>query len=161
MLCSPNITVARGEALLALHPNGFQVQAGWMGSSNLIRTLSACDATAFLYSTGNSGTSAAIRLGIAAERPVIAATGCRQFRDLVQDSLAARALSWVAPTVEEVARELHALSHKDYWGPKRRLVAELHMQDSWKLGGRIYGQHYANLGEQVRAHRAGKVEAGA
>ncbi len=44
--------------------------------------LTGCDATAFCYACANSGTSGAIRLGLAARKPLIAFAGCRQFRDL-------------------------------------------------------------------------------
>lgn len=50
-------------------------------SEEVVRLLSRCWATAFLYQTGNSGTSAAIRFGLAARRPLVAFK-CRQFRDL-------------------------------------------------------------------------------
>lgn len=50
----------------------------------VIGLLAACDATAFMYECANTGTSAAIRQGIAARKPVIAFSNCRQFRDLVQ-----------------------------------------------------------------------------
>jgi hypothetical protein len=38
-----------------------------------------------MYECHNTGTSGAIRLGIAALKPVYALKGCRQFRDLIEE----------------------------------------------------------------------------
>jgi hypothetical protein len=62
----------------------------WLDAKEIVEVLAGCTATAFLYSTGNSGTSGAIRLGIAARRPMIAFPS-RQNRDLYNEP----AIDWV------------------------------------------------------------------
>lgn len=66
-----------------------------------VAALSACDATAFIYTCANSGTSGAIRVGMTAGKPLIAAVGCRQFRDLI-DTEEGRHILWIDPIAEEL-----------------------------------------------------------
>src|SRR5204863_6967412 len=133
-ICVPEITKERQAELEAINPwTQFALN---LPTREVIATLAECDATAFLYVCANSGTSAAIRLGIAARKPLIAFSTCRQFRDLLLDPFGSVAISW-ATTVEEVEIRLRTtnLSRFD------TCVTALAEQDSW----RHLGRQYANL----------------
>jgi hypothetical protein len=58
------------------------VVRGFQPTATIVSLLAGCDATCWAYECANSGTSGAIRLGLAARKPVIAWQSCRQFRDL-------------------------------------------------------------------------------
>lgn len=102
------ITAAKGWALLLIAPGATPDQiTEWQGINPHLHVrdefvpaslagamLSACDATAFLYTCANGGQSAAILQGIAARKPVYALETCRQFRALYQDPLANKYLRW-------------------------------------------------------------------
>lgn len=92
-LCiSNNLTGERERELLAINP--YLVTAdGFLPTEAIVSALAACTATAWMYETHNTGTSGAIRLGIAALRPCFALRSCRQFRDLLQ--LPYNAVEWV------------------------------------------------------------------
>lgn len=106
----------------------------------IIAGLHECDATAFLYVCGNSGTSAAIRLGIAAGKPVIALETCRQFRDLLSDDLGNRVISW-CDSFEEVQVDLRLMQMERFDAG----IVALREQDSWEK----VGQRYVDLYKQV------------
>lgn len=113
--------------------------------------LSQCHATAFLYSTGNSGTSGAIRTGIAAKRPVIATRGCRQFRDLELDPVRKLAINWVDGDVDSVVEELESLAaSRSYWDSSAKHVAELAERDSWRNAAVAYTGCYLELAARSR-----------
>ncbi len=91
-------SAAAGWALLLIAPNATDEQvAGWqqrnpnsrihtefLPRTAVVQMLTGCDATAFLYLCANTGTSGAIRMGMAARKPLLAThpDACRQFRDL-------------------------------------------------------------------------------
>jgi hypothetical protein len=81
LLLSNNLTQARAEELLALNPH-LEYPGGFLHASDCVSRLAGCTATAFMYECANTGTSGAIRLGIAARKPLYALKTCRQFRDL-------------------------------------------------------------------------------
>lgn len=58
-----------------------EVLTDWMPASEVVRRLSECLLLAFPYGGGLSGISGAVRLGLAAKRPIVLSR-CRQFRDL-------------------------------------------------------------------------------
>jgi glycosyltransferase involved in cell wall biosynthesis len=93
----------RRKALAARNPNIWF--DGYVETPDAIAKLSACDATAFLYTCANSGTSGAIRQGITAGKPLIAATGCRQFRDL-EGTAEGWPIRWIAPNADALAMTL-------------------------------------------------------
>lgn len=108
----------------------------WLQRDELLRELHKCDATAFLYGTGNSGTSAAIRMGIAARRPVIA-TRCRQFRDLYLEG--APVLLWS----DHPELSLAVLAEKDELRQRATdTIINLADLDSWGNAGRRYASLY-------------------
>jgi hypothetical protein len=102
-----------------------------------VEHLSACDATAFLYTCANSGTSGAIRLGLAAGRPLLWCE-CRQFRDLDVDL---PEITRVEPTQADLVQRLTFLRYPRW---QMQIVALRH-RDSWtKLGAQ-----YATLYHEV------------
>jgi len=111
----------------------------WLPRDELLRELRKCDATAFLYSTGNSGTSAAIRMGIAARRPVIAMSNCRQFRDLAFSP----GILW-ATDAHHVTSWLESLKWK-FRAVQTGRVEELADMDSWTNAGKRYAALYRRL----------------
>lgn len=80
LIISPGMTDERASALRAINPRA-AVVTEWLPVDQVVKLLSMNLANLFLYQNGNSGTSGAIRLGFAAQRPVVALP-CRQFRDL-------------------------------------------------------------------------------
>ncbi len=81
LVCSNNATEADEARWKASNPATLVIR-GFLSTEALVSHLTGCDATAFCYACANSGTSGAIRLGLAARKPLIAFAGCRQFRDL-------------------------------------------------------------------------------
>ena len=84
LLIAPGATVEQCRKWQELNPMT-EVISRFLPRQEVVNYLGSCTATAFLYSTGNSGTTAALRLGIAARKPVIAFHS-RQTRDLDDDS---------------------------------------------------------------------------
>lgn len=112
-----------------------------------IALLAGCDATAFPYTCANTAQSGAILQGVATRKPVIAFSGCRQFRSLYLDPLGREAIRWCRD-FDELAYALRTVSI-ERCDPGIVALAE---QDSWaKLG-----QQYASLYHTVAAggHRA-------
>lgn len=116
---------------------------GYVDTGYAVAALEACDATAFLYTCANSGTSGAIRLGIAAGRPLIATHGCRQFRDL-EDPSHWNGIHWRNANADSLAGFLTGRDMTSYPranGYELALIA-LAEQESWVRGGRAYAHLY-------------------
>ncbi len=135
LLLAPNCTVEQQLRWHALNPD-CRVISEFTQRDEALALLSGCDATAFLYANANTGTSAAIRLGVAARKPVLATSEgiCRQFRDLYQDPVGACAITWIHGVldVETVAGQLawvESCNHR---------VVRLAHQDSWASVGQRY-----------------------
>lgn len=148
LLFAPGISIEEAEALQRLHPFGLEIIPQWTEAAELITSLKVgCDATAFPYVTGNSGTSGAIRLGIAAELPVIASPPavCRQFRDLADRA----EISWCTPSVEGVAEELRFIAREgEAWrGRREEQVRALAEDLSWEGAGRVLAKKYRELAD--------------
>lgn len=126
---------ARG-VIQTLNPD--TVFDGYQPTYVAVATLASCAATAFMYTCQNSGTSGAIRLGIAAGRKVYALESCRQFRDLMQEE----AITWVPSlgTLQE------ALETQEYGGDVPAVQA-LAQRLSW---GRLASQYVQLYEEAVR-----------
>ena len=110
-----------------------------------IEGLGACDATAFLYTCANSGTSGAIRFGLAVGKPLLANPDCRQFRDLLTDD-GAVGITWTAPTYEAVVQTLRTLT-------LQRLapgICYLRHRDSWRQLAPKYAGLYRHAKETRR-----------
>lgn len=120
----------------------------WIPRFLALEGLTGCDATAFLHQTGNSGTSGAIRLGIAARRPVIASP-CRQFRDLLEDAEAKSSILWVNSDAElaAVLASLEEPAVHAVWADRVRALAE---RDSWRAGALRYLQVYMAVRPRYR-----------
>lgn len=78
-----NITEERARELRDINPLTV-FHGGFRPAEEIVAGLASCTATAFMYECANTGTSGAIRLGIAARKPLWALKTCRQFRDLYE-----------------------------------------------------------------------------
>jgi glycosyltransferase involved in cell wall biosynthesis len=112
------------------------VVTDWLSMEQVVAMLRQCWATAFLYQTGNSGTSAAIRLGISAGLPVLA-YNCRQFGDLREDPLGQRSIIWCDNGSADLLGALESLDPREDedadrtaagWAAKVKVLAQ---RDSW------------------------------
>lgn len=141
---APGATIAQCELWYRLNPR-LEVVPRFLPRYEVVNYLARCDATAFLYSTGNSGTTAALRLGIAARRPVIAFHS-RQTRDLGQDSR----ILWCADR-ESVVAALRVLATTPHLGQVMADAARsLAEQDSWRVAAAKYAEIYRQV---VRGER--------
>lgn len=122
---------------------GATVIANFLPAIAVVRELSDCDATAFLYNCHNTGTSGAIRQGIAARKPVIATRfpAGRQFRDLQEDPLGKRVITWIEPTLHAVTETLSRVDVR----PIHAGMVHLAERDSWKSVGERYAKLYRSL----------------
>lgn len=139
LLLVPQATVEDRERWQALNPN-CEIIPQWLPREEIVQRLSQCQATAWLYSGGGSGTSGAIRLGLAARRPLIAYRN-RQFRDLAQERLL-----WAN---DEEGVYWHLTLLRDFDVSKRdeaiRYVSEIADRDSWANVARKYLEIYKSL----------------
>lgn len=150
-------TAAAGWGLLLLAPGAsaddvaawrernpaMLVVTDFVPAQTVVAYLGGCDATAFLYTCANTGTSGAIRQGIAARKPVIASVpeACRQFRDLHLDTLGHNAIRWITPSLDGLVTALSRV-------PIQRVdagIVALAEQDSWVRAGRVYAGIYHSL----------------
>lgn len=112
-----------------------QAISGFLPADMVVAKLAGCDATAFAYECANSGTSGAIRLGLAARKPVLAFESCRQFRDLLFDN--AYGVTWL--------KGWHGFEDRLRQVPIQRLdpgIAFLAHRDRWPLQGRVYAHTF-------------------
>lgn len=142
ILLAPNATSEQVETWKRLNPWSY-IESSFVHRMQVLEHLTACDATAFLYANANTGTSAAIRQGIAARKPVLAtvSAGCRQFRDL-DDSDAHRAITWLPKLDVDHIVEALSLTRIQKVDPQ---VARLAHLDSWERNGQRYAQLYRSL----------------
>lgn len=135
-----DISAERKAQLLALNPRiHFD---DYLPAPEAVAALESCDATAFMYECANSGTSGAIRMGIAAGKPLIATSTCRQFRDLRD---LGTGIIWTGANEEDLRRALtvplHVSLHAGPGGYDMRLVRFAH-EERWELLGKKYAQLY-------------------
>jgi hypothetical protein len=93
LVCSNNATDDDEKRWMAANPYTLVIR-GFQPTKTLVSYLAGCDATCFAYECANSGTSGAIRLGLAARKPLLAFHACRQFRDLWEDRDSADTIRW-------------------------------------------------------------------
>lgn len=140
LILSNNATEEDGLRWASYNP-ACQTVAGFLSGSELVTRLAGCDATAVMYQCANSGTSGAVRLCLAARKPIFA-TGCRQWRDLMiaQDLWGVTALRHV----ERFARLPLALATCPIQrlDPAVQFVAE---QDSWVKQGARYASVFREV----------------
>lgn len=144
LLIAPNATPEQFHYWKALNPWSY-IETEFRERERVLELLGACDATAFLYANANTGTSAAIRQGIAARKPVLAtvSAGCRQFRDL-DDSDAHQAITWLPKLdVDHIVEALGRL----HLGRVDPHVVRLAHLDSWERNGQRYAQLYRSLAQ--------------
>jgi hypothetical protein len=126
---------------------------GWVSRDHAVELLSECAATAFLYSCGNSGTSGAIRMGIAAHRPVLATGHCRQFRDLCTSWPGRWAISWCVDK-DDVVAELRRLNDNlSYQRARTAAISLLADHDCWSRQAGKYAILYQKAIEKAKARQ--------
>lgn len=139
LVLSNNATDADAARWLATNPHSMIIQ-GVLSTAGMVGYLAGCDATAFPYECANSGTSGAIRLGLAARKPVLAFAHCRQFRDLFGDADAAGAIRW-AMDWRGLGRSLRSLDLQRV-DPGIVYLAE---RDAWTRQGQRYATLFRSL----------------
>lgn len=138
LLCCPSMSDEREADLRTWNP-WLTVRRG-LSRQAVLRDLSVCDATAFLFTCQNSGQSASILQGIGARKPVIAFHTCRQMRSLRRDDLGLSVIHWV-DTFEDVFQQLtHMRLSRFDTG-----IAALAHQESWTKVGQQYAGIYRLL----------------
>ena len=133
LLIAPSATGEQIAEWKRRHPRVI-VEPDFMTRAGVLSFLSVCDATAFLYLNANTGTSGAIRMGMAARKPLLATDwrACRQFRDLAFDpginwlpdlspAKVTEALAWVTPHYR-----MHRTAHRDSWAQLGQKYAKLY-----------------------------------
>lgn len=141
LILSTNATQADVQRWQRLNPCCY-IRTGHIPTDQIVDYLAGCTATAFPYECHNTGTSGAIRLGVAARKPVIAFDGCRQFRDLrLEDQIdQLPGVRWVADW-PDFRRQLGYITPAD-WDPGSTKIAE---RDSWSKTGQAYAHLYRSL----------------
>lgn len=133
---APRITSDQVLELQAAHPD-VEIEPRWLPRDEVVQRLHDwCDVTAFLYQTGNSGTSAAIRTGIAARRPVLAFQ-CRQFRDLME-----RDEVWWLQDAEDLHTVLKAMEKEEVRKKREGAIRRLADEQSWEKAADVYRMIY-------------------
>lgn len=137
VLLSNNATV-EDEARWRASNSSILVVRGFLPQETVVNYLAGCDATAFMYECANTGTSGAIRQGIAARKPVLALSACRQFRDLALEH--GSGVRWVTdwPDFSRALRTVWPLA----WDAP---TVHLAQQESWTKLGQNYAQLYRML----------------
>lgn len=139
LLIAPTATDEQVAAWQAINPD-LWVRQDFVPRSEVVSLLGGCDATAFCYVCHNTGQSAALLQGIAARKPVMAFSSCRQFRALYDDPLGARTIRW-AQDFDGVRAYLEAM-------PLDRVdtgMVALAEQESWTTIGQRYAALYKEL----------------
>lgn len=141
LLIAPGATDAQEAGWRARNPE-LVVLREFVDRHQVVAMLSACDATAFLFSCANTGQSGSILQGVAARQPVLAFSSCRQMRALFLDPVGQRAVRWVtdgSPVGVAAALATVPISRVD-----AGVIALAH-QDSWKGVGQRYAALYRQL----------------
>jgi hypothetical protein len=135
VLIAHDATEEQAEAWRKLNSSVLVIRE-FLPQDAVVNYLAGCDATAFMYDCANTGTSAAIRQGIAARKPVLANGHCRQFRDLFTEY----GIRWVQ-NWEDFPRVLQTIEP----APWDAGVTALAHTDSWTTLGQKYAQLYRML----------------
>lgn len=138
-LIAPRATSEQIDQWRAINPYTV-VRNDFLCRKEVVRLLHDCDATAFTYGCANTGQSGAILQGIAARKPVIAFSHCRQMRSLYLDPLGQEVILW-CQTFDDVALCLRNMQIQRV-DPG---IAALAAQDSWTKVGERYSQIYRSL----------------
>lgn len=147
VILSNNATPEREAHWRSLNPDSLIIRE-YLPTPTLVNYLAGCTATAFPYECQNNGTSGAIRLGIAALKPVIALQTCRQFRDLYlhdgggDPAVVPSGIDWVSSWEE--FRYMLRSTYPMTFHPR---VSAFAHHDSWEKMGRDYSKLYRILTE--------------
>lgn len=139
LVVSNNASMADEASWRSLNPYT-QVIRGFLPTTEIVARLGGCDATCFAYECANSGTSGAIRLGLAVRKPVIAFQGCRQFRDLQEGAGRDGGIRWCSG-FDNLWRILRHV-------PIQRCdpgIVALAERDSWVKQGQTYARLFRGL----------------
>jgi hypothetical protein len=144
VILSTNATREDGQRWMSINPH-CHVEIGHLQTAEIVNFLAGCDATAFPYECQNNGTSGAVRLGIAARKPVLLFEGCRQFRDLrqyeeTQPWVFGNRLRWCRDW-PDFRRQLGYITPA-IWDPGSLAFAQ---EDSWSIIGARYAGLYRSL----------------
>lgn len=140
VILSNNATIQDENRWRAMNPHALIIRR-YLPEDEALGYLAACDATAFPYECHNTGTSGAIRLGIAARKPVLAFRHCRQFRDLLDEKGIYWCDTW-SDLGHALQVDLGAGSSTPWQAPR---VADLAHRDRWAVVGDKYRQVYDKL----------------
>lgn len=140
LLIAPSATRQQIDEWIELNDQ-ILVRADFVPRHEAVMWLAGCDATAFGYVNNNTGQSGALLMGIAARKPVIALSTCRQFRALYHDPLARMAIRWVE-NFNDLETELRVLPRIAKLDEPMVALAE---QESWGKLGEKYAQLYREL----------------
>lgn len=133
LLIAPGATVEQcveWQGIFEGAESTLEIVPQFLPREEVMQRLAACQATAFLYQTGNSGTSGAIRMGFAARRPVIAFKN-RQVLDLLATAVGRRAAMW-CESEDAVVQALQELAgDAETWIARQSWAAVLAEAESW------------------------------
>jgi hypothetical protein len=124
------------KVILEANPSA-EIITDWLPEREVIQKLHDCHVNVFAYEGGNLGISGAVRLGIAAKRPLVISK-CRQFRDLIED------YSDEVIILEEYSVEGIIAAIGKAIGSKRipdRIIRDM----NWKVVGEKYVQVFKEL----------------
>jgi len=136
-----NLTADRVKQLEAKNPWSL-FMTGFRDRGEIVAALAGCDATAFLYTCYNTGTSGAIRMGMAARKPMLLMRGCRQFRDIYEADDLRSLCTWMEFSKGDITFTLSTLER----GYGMHYIAE---HDSWERLGKRYAVLYRGAGMLV------------
>lgn len=138
LIISPAMPQGMQDEVRAAHPYAV-IRTDYPSSAQIVQLLTGCAATCFFYTSAYAGTSAAVRWGIAARRPVLL-NQQRQVRDLQLAWLPA--FHWIPDLEESLAATLQFLPITGHpYAPMVR-VADT---DSWERLGHRYAALYREL----------------
>lgn len=92
VILSANATEEDEARWRRLNPH-LECHRAFLPVDQVVSRLVGCDATIFIHACANTGTSGAIRLGLAARKPLIAFPS-RQYRDLEEDDEGRSLIDW-------------------------------------------------------------------
>lgn len=140
LLIAPGATPEQVTRWHASNPGSY-IRTDFVPRDDALALLGGCDATAFLYTGGNTGQSGSILQGIAARKPVLATAHCRQFRALFADPVGRAAITWLE-AVEDLATTLAYVTRLERVSPA---IVRLATQESWTALGARYASLYRRL----------------
>lgn len=141
VLLSNNATEEDEARWRSLNPWSFVVRQ-FLPQPEAVSYLAGCDATIFAYQCSNAGTSGAIRQGLAARKPLIAWSGCRQFFD-IKLAEGGEAIHW-CPNFDELPQVLRNIPI----GRTDPGIIWLAERDSWTRQGRRYAEIFRRVAEE-------------